>query len=81
MTATALFVKDGNGNVMTATNLRPVNPPAMDIRVGTFAQLASRTTYQVYSNVIEPNPNYNPCGINPALTVSRPELLGSFTTR
>jgi hypothetical protein len=76
-TATSLFVKDGSGNVTTATNLRQANPPANDVRIGTFVQLASHTTYQVYAVV----PSFQTQGCSPtAVTVPVNVLLGTFTT-
>jgi hypothetical protein len=79
--ADLLYLHDPSGNFVGSTNFRQANPPSNDVRIGTFAQLASQTTYQVYANVIVFSSTYNPCGINPAFSVSRPELLGSFTTR
>jgi hypothetical protein len=79
--AESLYLKDTAGNFVGSTNFRQANPPSPDVRIGTFAQLASQTTYQVYSNVTLPSGNFNPCGIHTALTVAVPELLGTFTTR
>jgi hypothetical protein len=78
---TSLFVIDGSGNATTATNLRPASPTANDVRVGTFAQLAPHTTYQVFATI----PNYivptSSCSPNPvAAAVPQNVLLGSFTT-
>ena len=68
---------------VTATNFRQANPPSNDVRIGTFAQLASQTTYQVFAVVAVPSSGYfNPCGINPQVIVtSKSQLIGSFTTR
>jgi hypothetical protein len=80
--AVTLYVQDGNGNVTNATDFRQANPPSNDVRIGTFSQLASQTTYRVFATVIGPAPAYNPCGPNPAIAPALvPELLGSFTTR
>jgi hypothetical protein len=77
-----LYLQDGSGNVTSATNFRQANPPSNDVRIGTFPQLASQTTYQVYASVIGPSPPFNPCANTPAITpVLAPQLLGSFTTR
>jgi hypothetical protein len=76
--AISLYLKDANGNATFATNFRQASPPSDDVRVGTFAQLASLTTYSVY--VGGASPSYNPCGPNPALS-QVPFAIGSFTTR
>jgi hypothetical protein len=81
VTASALFVKDGSGNVTMATNFRPANPPAIDVRVGTFAQLAPHTTYQVFATI--PNYSYPSSSCSPiaqAVMVLDNVLLGTFTT-
>jgi len=79
--AVALYLRDSSGNLTYATNFRQANPPSNDVRIGTFAQLASQTTYQVYASVIGQGPPYNPCGPNPAIAPPLvPQLLGSFTT-
>jgi hypothetical protein len=77
-----LYLQDGSGKQMSATMFRQANPPSNDVRIGTFAQLASQTTYQVYASVIGVSPPYNPCGPTPAIAPPLvPQLLGSFTTR
>jgi hypothetical protein len=79
--AVSLFVKDAGGNVTFATTFRPANPPSNDVRIGTFAQLASHTTYQVYVSVSGGTnfPNSG-CTSTPAVIVPQNVLLGSFTT-
>jgi hypothetical protein len=77
---TALFVQDPNGAATPATNFRQANPPMNDVRIGTFPQLASHTTYKVYATVFVGSSSYNPCGPNPVTTSLAPQLLGSFTT-
>ncbi|HEY6233882.1 MAG TPA: hypothetical protein VIW69_02100 [Candidatus Elarobacter sp.] len=78
----ALYVQAGSGNPLYATVFRQANPPSNDVRIGTFPQLASQTTYQVYASEIGASPPYNPCGPNPAVAPALvPLLLGSFTTR
>lgn len=78
----SLYLKDASGNVLIASNFREANPPAKDVMIGTFTQLASGATYQVYANVQGFGAPFNPCANTP-LTVPAPVpvLLGSFTTR
>ncbi|MDP9105968.1 MAG: hypothetical protein M3N49_08540 [Candidatus Eremiobacteraeota bacterium] len=78
--ATALYVQDPSGTATGATNFRQANPGSNDVRIGTFAQLASQTTYKVYATVTVPI-FPSACGANPvAATGPAPQLLGSFTT-
>jgi hypothetical protein len=81
ISATSLFLKDGSGNVTFATNFRQANPPANDVRVGTFTQLASLTTYQVYASIPQVSFPNGGCSPTPALLAPQSVLLGSFTTR
>ncbi|MDQ6925937.1 MAG: hypothetical protein M3154_06850, partial [Candidatus Eremiobacteraeota bacterium] len=62
--ANLLYLHDPGGNFVGSTNFREANPPSPDVRIGTFAQLASQTTYQLYANVVLPSGNFNPCGIH-----------------
>jgi hypothetical protein len=81
VSATALFVKDGGGNVTTATNFRPVNPPAIDIRVGTFARIEPHTTYQVFATIPSYSAPASSCSPTAtAVVFPQDVLLGSFTT-
>ena len=80
--ATALFIRDPNGTPTDATAFRQANPPSNEVRIGTFTQLASQTTYKVYATILVPNYPSSPCDPNPvAVAVPSPQLLGSFTTR
>jgi hypothetical protein len=77
--AGSLYLKDAAGTVFNATNYRQANPPSNDAKIGTFTGLASQTTYSVYASVSTPaQPDL--CGVHPAITVTAPRLLGSFTT-
>ncbi len=77
--ATSLFVKDGSGNVTLSADFRQANPPATDVRIATFAQLAPHTTYQVYASVAGPALPQSSCGPSSQTSLA-PQLLGSFTT-
>ena len=79
--AISLSLKDGNGTVTFATSFRQANPPSNDVRTGTFAQLASQTTYQVYATVAVSGFSGSPCSPAPTVIVPQDVLLGSFTTR
>jgi hypothetical protein len=81
VSAMSLFLKDGSGNVTFATNFRQANPPSNDVRVGTFAQLAPLTTYQVYASIPQSSIPSNNCSPTPQLVAPQSVLLGSFTTR
>ena len=76
----SLFVTDGSGNVIMAANLRPSNASSNDVRIGTFAQLASRTTYQVYATALGSGPTMFQCSPNAFNIRSQIVLLGTFTT-
>jgi hypothetical protein len=78
--ASALFVKDVSGNVTFATNFRQANPPSNDVRIGTFAHLASQTTYQVYAVVLGSGPTTFRCSPNAQSISSQNIVLGTFTT-
>ena len=77
--AVSLFLKDGNGNVTSATNFRQANPPSNDVRIGTFARLASQTTYQVYATIVGSSFSNGGCSTAPTVAL-QDVLLGSFTT-
>lgn len=81
--AMGMYLQNGS-NFVTVTNFRQANPPSNDVRVGTVAQLASQTTYQVYAQVraTDSGPISDPCRPTPQFIIlSRPQLIGSFTTR
>jgi len=78
--ATSLFLKDGSGNVTFATNFRQANPPSSDVRIGTFARLASQTTYQAYATIPGSSFSNGGCSPSPATVALQSVLLGSFTT-
>lgn len=81
--SSALYLKDGAMNFTPSTNFRQANPPSNDVKVATFAQLKSQTTYEVYAMVRSDLPtSYNPCGINSnAIPGPSAQLIGTFTTR
>ena len=81
ISANSLFLRDGSGNNTFATNFRQASPPSNDVRVGTFAQLASLTTYQVYASIPQVSFPNNGCSPTPTLVAPQSVLLGSFTTR
>jgi hypothetical protein len=78
--ASSLFLKDSSGNVTFATNYRQANPPSNEVRIGTFAKLATQTVYQVYAVVIVPSLTSSACSLTPAPAATQNVLLGSFTT-
>jgi hypothetical protein len=75
-----IFLKDGSGNVISATAIRQANAPSSDVRIATFAQLASHTTYQVYASVSGLGSPTSPCANTPFLPAPQNVFVGSFTT-
>ena len=77
--ATSVFLQDAGGKVTVSTDFRQANPPATDVRIATFAQLAPHTTYQVYASFSGPALPQSSCAPGPQVILA-PQLLGSFTT-
>ena len=68
-----------NGPAFVTTDFRQANPPATDVRIATFAQLAPHATYQVYASVGGPALPPSSCGPT-SQTVLAPQRLRSRTT-